>query len=374
MGREMSTVEGRFTVVDALRGIAALGVVVFHLTSAEHIPRLRAIMPNWLITTLGHGDLGVAVFFVLSGFVISHSLYSERITMRLCLRFMMRRSLRLDPPYWAAIAMMLGSAAISAVILPDRTSPDISWRQVVAHLFYVQDILGYPTINAIFWTLCLELQFYLIYVLLLAAACNNPTAPFQGRTTILFLFAATSISLLWPTGLVTDELWRGSFLPLWHGFLLGVGAYWSWRNPRLVPFFGVFALLIFLFSVVRGNAFSIACAATACLLWCCAMTGQISKRLNWSWLQSLGAVSYSLYLTHNPVTGPSFRVSYMLTGRTALSEGFGFIVALCACVAVAATMWWLIERPSMRLARKVKLRNPAHDQTTSLNPIYKQAP
>src|SRR5689334_15625966 len=91
---------GRFLFVDALRGFAALGVVIFHFTEADHIPLLASALPAWVVLILNHGNLGVPVFFVLSGFVIAHSVHSERVTMPFAAKFMLRRSLRLDPPYW----------------------------------------------------------------------------------------------------------------------------------------------------------------------------------------------------------------------------------------------------------------------------------
>jgi peptidoglycan/LPS O-acetylase OafA/YrhL len=344
---------GRFTFVDALRGIAALSVVLFHLNAADHVPGLQALMPTWVEALLGHGNLGVAIFFVLSGFVIAHSLYKERVTLPLAGRFMLRRSIRLDPPYWVAIAVALGSAVLSAIVLPDKTRPEVSWQQIAAHLFYVQDILRYHEINDVFWTLSLEVQFYLIYVLLLAVARNNL------RLTLTLLLAAMGTSAIWPMGIATTGLWPGSFLPLWYGFLLGAGAYWAWRHPPFLPAFGLFALLILVFSSWRGDAFSVTCASTACLLLASAVTGQISLALNWRWLQFLGLVSYSLYLIHNPITGATFRVGYMLTGRSIWSEAFWFVATLVACIAAAAIMWWLIERPSLRLARMVKLKPQA---------------
>ena len=107
--------------------------------------------------------------------------------------------------------------------------------ELVAHVLYLQDILGYPNINSVFWTLCLEVQYYLIYVVLLAVTRNNPNAPYQGKPTIAIIGAAALISLLWPTGVIQDGLWPGSFLPFWHSFLLGVATYWSLRNPKIVP-------------------------------------------------------------------------------------------------------------------------------------------
>src|SRR5687767_8776 len=108
---------GRFTFVDALRGVAALAVVLFHAVEGGHIPDLMAVMPAWLTAMISHGHLGVAVFFVLSGFVIAHATYGQTITLSYLGRFMLRRSIRLDPPYWFAIAVAVGFAVLSAVVL-----------------------------------------------------------------------------------------------------------------------------------------------------------------------------------------------------------------------------------------------------------------
>lgn len=350
-----ATPQGRFSFVDALRGIAALAVVLFHALEGRHIPALEEAMPRWFKFLISHGNLGVAVFFVLSGFVISHSLYSQRVNLSLAGRFMLRRSIRLDPPYWFAIAVAIAFALLSARVVPDKIAPSISSVQILAHVFYVQDLLGYPSINTVFWTLCLEVEFYLLYVAALALSRNDPDLPLQGKRTIAVLGFAMLTSLLWPTGTVTTGLWPGSFLPLWHGFLIGVFAYWSWRNAALIPFFIVTVAVVLWFSIASGNAFSIVCAVTSCLLWSAAVTGLLSTGLAWPWLQFLGTISYSLYLIHNPITGASFRAGYMLTGRGIWWELFWWFGSIAACILFASAMWWLIERPSIRLARLIRL-------------------
>ncbi len=346
---------GRFAFIDALRGLAALSVVLFHAKEGGHIPEIFNRMPGWIEALVENGNLGVAVFFVLSGFVISHSIYAERVSARFLGRFILRRSLRLDPPYWVAIALALGFAFLSAKIVSGKTFPHVSAGQIMAHLVYLQDILRYPSINPVFWTLCLEVQFYLVYGALLAIGRNDPDAPMQGAGTRVVFTIAALTSLLWPLGLVTGSLWPGSFLPLWHAFLLGVGAYWSWRNPAAIPFFAAYVLAIAIPSLIRGQIFSTTCAVTACVVFVAAMTGRIFTALNWSWLQFLGAISYSLYLTHNPITGASFRVINMLTGHSPTWEFVAWIASVAGCVVFAAAMWWLIEKPSILLSRKVQL-------------------
>lgn len=89
----------RFTYVDALRGIAALSVLVYHFTGSlirnfPHNP-----LPKPIFSLLSHGNMGVEVFFVLSGFVISYTLRNAWVTPGYVGRFALRRSIRLDPPF-----------------------------------------------------------------------------------------------------------------------------------------------------------------------------------------------------------------------------------------------------------------------------------
>src|SRR5260221_4188281 len=130
-----NSASGRFLFVDALRGIASLGVVLFHLRI--HIPLLTSALPGWAVFLLDHGELGVSVFFVLSGFVIAHSVHAERVTIPLAVRFMLRRSLRLDPPYWVSISLTLALAALSTIALADKQAPNVSVAQLAAHILYL---------------------------------------------------------------------------------------------------------------------------------------------------------------------------------------------------------------------------------------------
>lgn len=175
----------------------------------------------------------------------------------------------------------------------------------------------------------------------------------KSRLTVGLLLAAMSISLLWPTGIIRTGLWPGSFLSHWHAFLLGVCAYWAYRH--LVPVLTVFAIAVLGPAIFYENAFSIACAITAVILWAAAKTKWAPHALSGPIPMFLGSISYSLYLIHNPITGASFRVGYILTGRTLFWEAFWWTTSIVACIIAAAVMWWAVERPSLRLARRVSL-------------------
>src|SRR5438093_125008 len=102
------SLHGRFVFVDALRGVAALLVAWHHITLwgplESHSNRL---LPDFALTIARNGQYGVQMFFVISGFVIAYSIRGARVTTGVLGSFALRRSLRLDPPYWTAIVCVL---------------------------------------------------------------------------------------------------------------------------------------------------------------------------------------------------------------------------------------------------------------------------
>ena len=251
----------RLSFIDAMRGIAALGVVLFHAKEGNHIPALESKLP-WLGYFLELGHFGVPVFFVLSGFVIALSLDKKPMGLPTVGRFMIRRSIRLDPPYWVTIIIGIG-----VVFAKDRTLSSFSASQIISHLLYMQELLGYREISVVFWTPCFEFQFYLSYALLMC----SPRQDFA-------LAAAIAISLLWPLHLA-PVLLPGLCFHLWHGFLLGVCAYWTLNRGFPLFLFFTYAMIVAVF----GGSFSIACALAASLIVVLGLRKQLDS-LNWRWI------------------------------------------------------------------------------------------
>lgn len=324
---------GRFTFIDGLRGIAATVVVLFHALRGGHLD----IVPANLVSVVVQGEAGVVIFFVISGFVIAHALIDRHITPGGAWLFIVGRSIRLDPPYWAAILLVVGLSTLASLVLPDRPLPDYSLGQLVAHIFYLQEILGYAHINPVFWTLCYEIQFYALFAFILAS-----------RSTAVFALAF-ALSLLWPLGLVPEI--RGLFVNFFYSFLLGVGAYYSWRQQWVRPFFLAYAGLVLAAAIIHSNLFALLSSGTALVLVSVALADKLHTALNWRWLQLLGMISYSLYLTHNPITGATFRVWYMIAGRSPLAQTIGVALSIVSCVLFAWLMYICIEKPCIGLAR-----------------------
>lgn len=339
-----------FTLVQALRGIAAFWVVLFHAAAGGHLEAIRASVPRWAFSTIFEaGHYGVSIFFALSGFVIAHSLRSAVVTPGYVGRFALRRSIRLDPPYWTAIALLIGQQWVEAT-LKGVAAPAVSWPQIGAHLVYLQEILGYPHLNSVFWTLCFEVQFYLGFILLLMVGRWIPARFGWIGPVIMF-----GLALCGALG-VYRGLPGGVALTLWHAFFVGVLAYWAGQRPRWAMF-GLFILAATM--IVRatpGSLGSAMSAATALLLFAAARTGQLTRLLSARWLQWLGLISYSLYLSHNMVTGSAYWLLGKFMPVGPVSQSIQLLVVSVICLVTAYALWWLVERPSHQIARNFGAR------------------
>ena len=97
----------RFVLIDAMRGFGALGVMIYHLCVMSALtPAISRALGTWK-EVLEVGQYGVQIFFVISGFVIAHTLRDYKPSRVAAWNFIIRRQLRLDPPYWAVLCLTL---------------------------------------------------------------------------------------------------------------------------------------------------------------------------------------------------------------------------------------------------------------------------
>ena len=349
----------QFPLIQALRGFAALWVVFFHIDKTQYITgltdRLAVQFHNALF---GYGSAGVAIFFVLSGFVISHSLAGKSFGSSDFVRFVARRSIRLDPPYWAAIILSIAvTAALAGVRQDEIVVPSIS--TMVAHLFYAQEFVGTPEINIVFWTLTFEVQFYVVLALAtclqtwLVVAEYNPRfarAVVMTPMTVLAVLAAANI-IGWAP--------RGLFVTMWHGFFLGILAYEAGHLRKSAALLLFVALVTLIGAVGQESVFGTPAALTALGLFVAGRTGYLERGFSARGFQMLGMISYSLYLIHVPMIRVGFALWGHFAGRGTLQDSLGLVLILASILAVSTIFWWLFERPSHSFAVKFLRRRDA---------------
>jgi peptidoglycan/LPS O-acetylase OafA/YrhL len=349
----------RYAFVDALRGIAAAWVVVFHGYNKNLAPMTGYHLPQPFDAIFNAGYLGVYIFFVISGFVIMQSMRAAHVTPRFIGRFAIRRSLRLDPPYWVTIAAMIVLSMVSGRLQHDHAPlPLPTPGAVVAHLFYLQAFLGYPQIVGVFWTLCYEIQFYLVLAILTGLA-QWKAAVLRSRWVLfapLWLFAAACICNVAGLGDVTNAL----FVYGWPYFFLGVVVNWVHNREQPATALLVVALataLLIPFGDPRVDAApkAITALVTAGAIYAVSLRGQLASLTLGRVLQYLGRISYSLYLVHMLVGTPLVR--FGLRHLPGNGKGFGpamILIALALAVSIAAAhvLYVLVERPAVRWSHR----------------------
>jgi peptidoglycan/LPS O-acetylase OafA/YrhL len=301
--------------------------------------------------------MGVQVFFVLSGFVIAHSMARHDVTVSYFGRFVLRRSLRLDPPYWGSILLTIAFGVLSAEFVAGKIYDIPSVENVIINVLYLPVLLGEPLVSSVYWTLCLEIQFYIVFCLIMGCATqlrrkHSPRVAFYS-----IVLPATMFANLWALEWEPFEV-IGLFTGHWFFFMAGVLVWNATANKNDPIAFPVAVINLLILAIACYERESIAIGvgvATCCVILLAGKLGKLSTWLSWRPLQGLGAISYSLYLIHGPITGAAFRVGYGITGRNTWKEGVWFVLVVSTCILISWMFYRLIERPSMNFSRRIRM-------------------
>ena len=317
----------RIPSLDGLRAISITLVILSHLVKWKHVSLARAET---------YGELGVNIFFVLSGYLITNLLLREHErTSTISLRdFYIRRAFRIFP---AAFVFL-------AVVIPLYWR-QMSWYHVAAAVFYAANMdLTRPWIFGHLWSLSIEEQFYLLWpfavkkwyrhatVILLCVFLATPV--FRAA---LYAFKAQN-GLLGSLPVFADELAVGCLLAIFATRLPKISgslAVAMVATMLLVPWFPATSAartLFMLFFLRPMQQLSIAGVVLHVI--------QVPYRaLNWTPVAWLGKISYSLYLWQE-----------LFCSNAALHWGYVLVLPALACACVS---YYLVEQPMLRLRDKL---------------------
>ena len=321
-------------------------------------------MAPWTNEAFAIGGHGVEVFFVLSGFVIAYSLRAFQFTGIEIASFAARRQVRLDPIYWFCILTVLLAALVESFVPGLVAEPFPGVATVVTNFFYVHRILGYPSLIGVSWTLCIEIQFYLVFVLMLAVAglfANRKVNSGSGDSEIkppgsifAWFVAATGIlssAALFAAGPGEHHVW---FVQPWAYFALGATVCWAYIGRTSSLQATVVATSLFAVAVISKHPEPIVGVLAATSIYLIGKRDALGSADCGRLLQFFGAISYSLYLTHELVLTYITKIGFKLGGRSFIPALTWIFVAATACVVVAVVAHRAIERPTMRLASRIR--------------------
>ncbi|HSO34467.1 MAG TPA: acyltransferase, partial [Labilithrix sp.] len=348
---------GHVPGLDGLRGIAVMGVLVFHANA-----RLRG------------GYLGVDLFFVLSGFLITSILIEEhRATGAVDLRrFWVRRARRLMPallslmPAIALYAKIFARPAELAALRGDALATIgyvANWRAIFVHRSYWDMFLA-PSPLEHTWSLAIEEQFYVVWPLAVAAILARARGTVRGAravcgvSVVLAVASAATMALLYEGGntsriyLGTDT--RGAAILL-GAALATSGLTTRPENPsaRAERWLDVVALGSMLYLAAawwwldgqsellyRGGFWTTEVAALVLIVASVrAPGGMVARLLSLRPLRAMGAISYGVYLWHWPI------YCVLTEERVGLGGARLLALRLALTIAVASVSYRFLEQP-----------------------------
>jgi peptidoglycan/LPS O-acetylase OafA/YrhL len=356
----------RVPVLDSLRGIAILSVFVYHALPWSGL-RIDGSLSRLVFVLTRPGWIGVDLFFVLSGFLITGRLLDRRPlpAREFYAGFYSRRALRILPLYFSSL-VIVGSVLWWAGAT--------SWQFLALSAFFMPNLAlaaGFWSSGplAVLWSLGIEEQVYVAWPLLVRWL--------QPRR-LAWLFVALGVSqpalraATLASGVSPDALSLATWLRL-DGFAWG----------------GLLALIIRDPRITRGRLTAVAGAALACstgVAACCVATGNLSRRtltgsalqfatidllfagvlaasLSWAWsvprrprrsvLASYGRISYCVYIVHLFVFWSFDRIAGV-TPPIALGPAVvRAVIVLVVCTLIAEMSWRYIEAPALEPARPI---------------------
>jgi peptidoglycan/LPS O-acetylase OafA/YrhL len=384
--------------LNGLRAVAVLLVIAFHswlfvkerLVDSALSPAFSESLP-WVLRFIRRGDVGVDVFFVLSGFLLAWQLFQERtVKGRIDVRaFYVKRLVRIYPLYLVALAISMAAEGPQWSYLGNILTYNIWTDPLSIHIPWS-------------WSLSVELQFYLVVPLLiwafrgprsawaLALGFSALAIGWSIRTLIVFPSVATdSLYVMWETpGHEAAMAWARN---LYAGmgvrmaqFVLGMAAAWmvvyrmvvvavvgAVARRWLVGVITLFAAVPFLvnpwapvpewwqpvyaFELISARVlFALAVALLIALMYAGALP-QVKRALSAHWLGVIAKYSFSMYLFH-----PVFiAAGIALVLGTAPIEGAAtwqllvvFAVGVAGSTGFGWLTWRLIEAPAMRRGRR----------------------
>jgi peptidoglycan/LPS O-acetylase OafA/YrhL len=393
----------RYESLDAWRGLACLMVVLHHsgfaLTWADAGgPSAGSWARWWIVWFVRQMDLGVPLFFVISGYCIAASMDAHRRRGASSWAFLGRRLRRIYPPYWASLLLFvattwaLDGAGLQRLHRGEHSlelgSPwglnraqwlgnitlTETWR---SHVFGGGNM---EVFTRVAWSLCYEEQFYLVSFLALLAAPRRLFRLLGVLTGVIVSFRAMAADVGW--------LFRfeGSFICLWQEFAVGLAVYWrlvwapSPRAKRLIdaalaglPVIGLLALIRSTlgidFPVPEALDLVIGLMAPSRSTWVASAFGLALIALRdldgparrSGWLRACGRRCYSIYLIHLLVCTVGNEWLYGL-GLTGFWTRVVVMVPLVSAAAVGAG-WVFFE------AVERHFLNPPADRRSHHRPV-----
>lgn len=298
--------------VDYIRAIASLAVALFHL-GGKSLPGLH------------YGWLGVQMFFLLSGFIICWAI-PENYSWALFPKYILKRITRIEPPYIASILLTI----LAGYLLNANYRPDIS--NILTHLAYINNFIGRPYLNPVYWTLGIEFQYYLFIGVFFPIIIKKWGAISLPLICLLPLFIPVPGSTL---------------LNVFPFFALGILYYLYLTGKKGVAEVSIYGVAVSAYGFYSVGWLPMAAGLLALVL-------LILPLKRYPVIAFFSKISFSLYLTHDVVGSSLVAFMGMHLPKTFGFRAFEFLTGIAVSISFAYLFYRLVELPCLRLSKRIR--------------------
>lgn len=348
MAHHLSHSAQRHALIDNLKGAACLLIMLHHLAFYGPMSDVAIqVIPKTIDFLFEYGRMAVSVFLVIGGYLSGLKLCQANLfTKTSVFDLIAQKYLRLVVPYLAAIGLaIICSFVASYWMVHDSISSLPEPAQLVSHLFFLQNILGYESLSAGLWYVAIDFQLFTASALLIFLIERLSPASWplrQTRLISLVSVAALTICSLFIFNL--DDDLDIFFIYFFACYGLGFLSAWFIQEKKVLLFMFALIDVLALALYVDYRERILLAGITALIL-------SLSHQYNWSdwsiWknpLARLGQMSYSIFLVHFPISLLVSSLWVNLYPREAWMNVWGMALSALLSLLLAIPFYHLIEK------------------------------
>lgn len=338
----------RSAFIDNLKGLSCILIMLHHLAFYGPMSDVAmSVIPGVIDWLFVYGRMAVAVFLVIGGFLTGQKLLEQNVFVhKSVFQLIWHKYQRLVIPYLAAIILAIICSFIASQWMQHTSiSAMPEPKQLISHLFFLQNLLGYESLSAGLWYVAMDFQLFAVTALVLFLIDTIlPTHWSYQRTQLISVLIVALVTLASLFIFNLDDSYDATFLYFYVAYGLGIlAAQIAQTKSRMFLLFLLLDFLLFaLYLDFRGRV--LIAAITAAVLCLSYQSLWVNAKFWMNPLAKLGRMSYSIFLVHFPVSLVVSSIWVQLYPENPWLNVVGMVISALLSLLVAIPFYQFIEK------------------------------
>lgn len=338
----------RSAFIDNLKGLSCILIMLHHLAFYGPMSDVAmSVIPGVIDWLFVYGRMAVAVFLVIGGFLTGQKLLEQNVFVhKSVFQLIWHKYQRLVIPYLAAIILAIICSFIASQWMQHASiSAMPEPKQLISHLFFLQNLLGYESLSAGLWYVAMDFQLFAVTALVLFLIDTIlPTHWSYQRTQLISVLIVALVTLASLFIFNLDDSYDATFLYFYVAYGLGIlAARIAQTQSKMFLLFLLLDFLLFaLYLDFRGRV--LIAAITAAVLCLSYQSLWVNAKFWMNPLAKLGRMSYSIFLVHFPISLVVSSIWVKLYPENPWLNVVGMVTSALLSLLVAIPFYQFIEK------------------------------